>query len=393
MSLRLLRRFTVAALLVLAVAAPLALDGADARTFGAEPVAVSSGTHAPSGSPAISGDNRVARYVAFHSYASNLVGGDTNGVLDVFVYNRLSRRIVRASVSSRGQQANGPSANPALDGSVQRAPRCVAFQSQATNLAPGDRDRSWDIYVRDLRTSQTRLISRGIGASAVDPAISGDCRQLAFTAAGRVYVGNGLRPGRPRFVARGTNPDLSLDGSALTWERGHGVWLRRLGHTTRVAAIGGNPHVSDGGASQIWGVVFDSPARLTAGGSGTGFDVYLRTFRRTGGVRRTQLISGRGGRSLGGDSHNGGITAYAPVRGIIVFTTTRGNETTLWYMNLHTGNIDDLAHARAEPAGPGIIDVATSARANYVVFSSTASYLGDSNGPTEDVFLKFLAGK
>ena len=41
-------------------------------------------------------------------------------------------------------------------------------------------------------------------------------------------------------------------------------------------------------------------------------------------------------------------TAYAPVRGIIVFTTTTGSDSTLWYSNLHTGNIDDLAHASSD---------------------------------------------
>ena len=383
-------RTPILAIGVLAAATAPAL----ARTFGAEPVAVSSGAHAPSGGPTISGDNRHPRYVAFHSYASNLVRGDTNGALDVFVYRRHGGGITRASVSSQGRQANGASASPALDGSVQRAPHCVAFQSQATNLAPGDRDHRWDIYVRDLRTRKTRLVSRGVGPSAVDPAISGDCRQVAFTAAGRIWMGSGLKSRRAHVVARGTNPDLSLDGSALTWERGHGVWLRRRGHTTRVAAIGGNPRVSDGRASQNWGVVFDTPARLARGDSGSGSDVYLRTFRRTGGIRSTRLISGRGGRSLGGDSHNGGITAYAPARGIIVFATTRGGQSAMWDANLHTGNIDDLAYARADGSSrPGIFDAASSARANYVVFSSTESFARDTNGSTQDVFLKFLSGK
>src|SRR3954447_2402548 len=213
-----------------------------ARTFGAEPAAVSSGAHAPSGGPTISGDNRNARYVAFHSFASNLVRGDSNGALDVFVRDRRRGGLTRASVSSRGGQANGASANPALDGSVQHAPHCVAFQSQATNLAPGDRDRSWDIYVRDLRTHKPRLVSRGVGPSAVDPAISGDCRQVAFTAAGRIWVGNRVKSHKARSIARGTNPDLSLDGSALPWERNHGVWFRRDGRTSKVADIGGNPH-------------------------------------------------------------------------------------------------------------------------------------------------------
>jgi hypothetical protein len=356
-----------------------------ARTFGAEPVAVSAsqrGANGPSGSPAISGDNRVVRYVAFHSFASDLAPGDTNGALDVFLYTRATKKTTRVSVTNGGGQANGASGNPAIDGSVQRAPRCVAFQSQATNLSPADRDGNWDIYVRDLKSRKTRLLSRGISDSALDPAISGDCRQVAFTSAGRIYTANGLKGGKPRFVARGTNPDLSLDGSALTWERGHGVWLRRRGRTSRVAAIGGNPHVSDGGASRIWSVVYDGAS-----------DVYMKVFKSSGGAFKTMLISGHNGHSLGGTSHNGGITAYAHPRGIVTFTNTQGADTTLWYMNLHSGNIDDLAHAHSNDGSAAIFDVATSARANYAVFSSTDSFRGDVNGPTQDVFLKFLGGK
>jgi hypothetical protein len=350
------------------------------KTFGADPFAVSaarsSGANGPSGSSAISGDNRVVRYVAFHSFASNLVPGDTNGKLDVFVYTRATRTLERVSVSSRGQQANGASADPALDGSVQRAPHCVAFQSQATNLSPADPTPDWDIFVRDLRSGKTRLVSGGVAGAAVDPAISGDCRQVAFTTGGRVYIGNGLTGGRAHFAARGTNPDLARDGSALTWERGHAVWLRRHGVTSRVAAVGGNPHVSDGGASQNWAVVFDTPLALTPGDSGSTGDVYLRTFGVHGGPRHTLLVSAHSGRSLGGDSHNGGVTAYAWPRGIVIFTNTSGSETTLWYMNLHTGNIDDLAHAQASDGSPAIVDVATSARANYAVFSSQDSFAG-----------------
>ena len=114
----------------------------------------------------------------------------------------------------------------------------------------------------------------------------------------------------------------------------------------------------------------------------------MKAFRSAGGAFTTKLISGRAGHSLGGTSHNGGITAYAHPRGIVTFTNTQNGHTTLWYMNLHSGNIDDLAHTDAE-----IFDVATSARANYAVFSSTGTFSGDSNGPTQDVFLKFLGGK
>src|SRR3954465_1839859 len=110
-----------------ALAALAVATTASGGIFGPEPVAVSSRANAPSGSPSISGDNRVVRYVAFNSFATDLVPGDTNGAGDVFLYSRLSGKLSRASVGSRGAQANGDSSNAAVDGSVQNAPRCVAF--------------------------------------------------------------------------------------------------------------------------------------------------------------------------------------------------------------------------------------------------------------------------
>ena len=372
------RRLTLSFVLVFVVTATAA-----AGVFGPPPRDLTARAHGgPSGSPAISGDDRTVRYAAFHSFADNLVGGDTNGTQDVFVYSRFTGKIIRASVSSKGKQANGASANPALDGGIHHSPHCVAFQSQATNLAPGDRDRSWDIYVRNLDSRKTKLVSKGIGPSAVDPAIDGACHQIVFTAGGRVFVGN-AGGGKPRFLAKGTNPDVSRDGSAIVWERGHGVFIRRLGHVSQVAAIGGSPHVSDETAGKVWGVAFDTPARLVRGDRNSDFDVYMRVFKASGPARKTVLISSVGGRSsIGGTNHNGGITAYAPIRGIIVFTNTRGPDATLYYSNLHSRNIDDLFHASSDGSTPPITDVASSARANYVTFAS--------NG---DVYFKLLSKK
>src|SRR4051794_10918310 len=100
-----------------------AAGGAAAKEFGPDPVAVSSihGANGPSGSASISGDNRVARYVAFHSFASNLTGGDTNGALDVFLYNRLSRKISRVSVAGPGRPGHGAPVQPGDRGSRERA--------------------------------------------------------------------------------------------------------------------------------------------------------------------------------------------------------------------------------------------------------------------------------
>jgi TolB protein len=86
------------------------------------------------------------RYVAFTSDAANLVPGDTNGNSDVFVRDRRSRAITRASLSSIGVEGNDFSAGPALapDG------RFIAFDSIATNLVPGDTNAVGDVFLRRL---------------------------------------------------------------------------------------------------------------------------------------------------------------------------------------------------------------------------------------------------
>src|SRR5262249_23413252 len=107
------------------------------------------------------------RDVAFDSYASNLVPGDTalchdidfgrHSCGDVFVRDRVARTTRRVSVSTAGAQAKGDSLGPAIgaDG------RYVAFESNASNLAPGLTGHVSQIFVRDLETRTTTLVSVG----------------------------------------------------------------------------------------------------------------------------------------------------------------------------------------------------------------------------------------
>ncbi len=381
---------------------------ASARIFGTQPIPISVGPHGegangPSGHPAISGDDRKARLVAFDSLASNLVAGDTNGMSDVFVWRRPRGRaglrltrparpsgtLTRVSVSSHGVQGNGASMNPSVDGSMRRRPHCVAFQSTASNLSPRDRDPVWDVFVRNLRSHRTTLVSRGIAAPAVNPSIDGSCHRVAFEAGGFVFVAR-VRGGRPHALGAGTNPSFARDGSAIVWERAGGVMMRVGRHTLQVTASGSDAHVSDRTRGE-WGVVFQTAARLTGNDTNPGSDVYMRVVSGRGHVRATDLISAyrRGAHSLGGTSLAGGISAYGALRGIVTFANLRGGSDTLYYRNNHTGNIDDLAHASGGPFS--IFDVATSARANFVAFSSTYSgFRFDRNGAQQDVFFKAL---
>ena len=379
-------------LLAAAAAALTLAPTANAGIFGTDPIPISvtgagGGANADSGGAAVSGDDRKGRYAGFHSDASNLVSGDSNGVSDVFLWQRPrggaglrlsgparpAGAFQRVSVGPGGREANGASLNPSIDGSVQRGAKCVAFQSQATNLAAGDSSSDWDVFVRNIASGKTILVSKGI-SNATLPSIDGACRQVAFQAGGKVYVGK--VGGGVRSLGAGADPDFSLDGSAVAWERGGSVVLSRFGRKS-VVGPGANPQVSDaerlaGQKAPVWGVVFDTTTRLTGRDSSSGSDVYMRVLGPRGGVNRTDLISAafRGGPSLGGDSYNGGITAYAPNRGILTFVNTRNGMSTMYYRNNNSGNIDDLAHVPSADGQPAIYDVVTSARANFIAFSA-----------------------
>ncbi|MGE5248758.1 MAG: hypothetical protein ACM3QS_00965 [Bacteroidota bacterium] len=121
------------------------------------------------------------RFVAFDSYASNLVPGDTNGASDVFVHDRMSGQTRRISVNSRGMQANNGSYNP----SISADGRYIAFWSLASNLASGDTNGQLDVFVHDLVSGMTRRISVASdgtqgNANSLYPSISGDGRYTTF---------------------------------------------------------------------------------------------------------------------------------------------------------------------------------------------------------------------
>jgi hypothetical protein len=98
----------------------------------------------------ISGDGR---FVVFGGYASNLVANDTNALRDVFVRDRETGTTERVSVDSAGGEANDFSWN--FEFAISADGRCVAFVSYASNLVPGDTNKDEDVFVHDRSTGVT----------------------------------------------------------------------------------------------------------------------------------------------------------------------------------------------------------------------------------------------
>jgi Tol biopolymer transport system component len=109
--------------------------------------------------PAISADGR---YVAFSSFATNLVVNDTNGKRDVFLHDRVSGVTTRESVDSSGVEEDGPSSEfPSIsaDGTV------LSFVSSATNLVPGDTNGKPDVFVRDRHVASWTNYGNGVAGT------------------------------------------------------------------------------------------------------------------------------------------------------------------------------------------------------------------------------------
>lgn len=139
--------------------------------------------------PSISADGR---FVAFISEASNLVAGDTNGRADVFVHDRVTRQTTRVSVASDGTQQNSLSTGV----SISADGRFVAFDSFASNLVPGDTNGKKDVFVHDCLTGETTRVSVQTGGgqftyASQEPRISADGRIVAFDQNTPGPTGNG----------------------------------------------------------------------------------------------------------------------------------------------------------------------------------------------------------
>jgi Tol biopolymer transport system component len=139
-------------------------------------------------SPQIS---KSGRWVAFESEAK-LVPFDTNGFRDIYLRDRQTGKTTLVSVAAGGGASVGSSVNPSMtpDG------RYIAFETFADDVVPGDDNDNEDIVVRDMVTGTTELASltsdgsQTVGANnwSTTPSISEDGRYVAFVSVSPYFV-------------------------------------------------------------------------------------------------------------------------------------------------------------------------------------------------------------
>jgi Tol biopolymer transport system component len=148
--------------------------------------------------PSISGDGK---WVAFHSKSSRLVPGDTNGLRDVYLWNRLSHAFTRVTMGWDGSQPDGES----YGYSISRDGAFVGFTSEATNLVEGDTNAARDAFVWERATGIILRVSTDSGDNQVagggsDPWISTNGRYVAFDSYDGSLVPDDTNQGSDVFV-------------------------------------------------------------------------------------------------------------------------------------------------------------------------------------------------
>lgn len=175
--------------------------------------------------PTISDDGR---YVAFCSYADNLVPLDTNWSPDIFVHDRLTAETKRVSVNASGTQANNGSLHAVISGDGHY----VVFRSGATNLVPtGDANPYGDIFLKDLVTDEVFMVSynsAGVQSNGPcqNPDLSQDARFIVFSCSADNMVPNDTNMNEDIFVRdrlTGTTERVSVSSTGAEAD-GNSEW-------------------------------------------------------------------------------------------------------------------------------------------------------------------------
>jgi hypothetical protein len=227
----------------------------------------------------ISGDGR---YVLFKSDASNLVAGDTNNVVDIFVKDTISGTTTRVNTDSTGIQANSSNY---LSAKISSDGRYVVFSSDASNLVAGDTNGKADAFRKDLVTGTTiRVSTDSLGNQTTSPGVVGvtiggtssDGRYVLFSSAASTLVAGDTNVTEDVFLkdtVTGTTTRVSTNSS---------------GSQSNYGSVSIAMDLSDDGRY----VVFTSNAsNLVAGDTNSGYrDIFVKDIQ-TGTTTRVNTSS------------------------------------------------------------------------------------------------------
>jgi Tol biopolymer transport system component len=324
--------------------------------------------------PSISADGR---YVAFSSAASNLVAGDTNGYQDVFVRDLWNGTTLRASVDGSGAEATHDSIEPSICADGSR----VAFVSYASDLVPGDTNLQWDVFVHDFTSAQTLRASvstTGVQANSQSrfPKISADGTHVVFGSEATTLVTPDSNLVRDAFVR-----DLVAGTTVLASLATNGAQANQA--TDYTVGISGDGRF----------VAFASTAtNLVAGDAPFTYDVFVRDVLT--GETRCASVDGAGipvGQSLGPSlSTDGRWLAFTSGASNLVAGDSNGtSDVFLQDRMLGARTLISVDGAGNQGNGPSSVALAVSADGTAVVFDSDATNLvaGDTNA-LMDVFVR-----
>jgi len=377
-------------------------------------------------------------YVAFHSGATDLVAGDTNGMGDVFVHNRLTGETTRVSVDSAGLQGNDHSLFP----SISADGRYVAFKSYATNLVAGDTNGALDVFVHDRQTNMTTRVSvdsSGIeGTGSCDiyaSSISADGRYVAFKSSSSNLVTGDTNGAEDVFVhdrqtgattrvsvdsdgvegdadSQDSHTSISADGRYVVFSsyatnlvvgdtNGRNdifVHDRATGETTRVSVASDGSQTSTVGSTVTPSISADGRyvafgsecSDLVAGDTNSNFDIFVHD-RQTGETTRVSVASD--GTQASDNSFSPSISADGRY---VAFSYSSGDlvadDTNSSYdIFIHDRQTGETMRASIDSGGAGGSDDSNSpsisADGRYVVFHSAATDLVvDDTNAASDVF-------
>jgi Ca2+-binding RTX toxin-like protein len=324
------------------------------------------------------------RYVIFTSIANNLVAGDSNTVLDVFMRDTLTGTTTRVSTASDGSQANGASQNVDVTGNGA----FIGFQSAANNLVAGDSNGFGDVFVKNLSTGAVTRISVADDESQAN--------------------GNSLVA---RLSDDGNRASFVSSASNLTGNDSNGaiadVFVRDIaaGTTTLVSvATGGGAGDNQSFGASISGngryVVFQSDAtNLVAGDTNGTTDIFVRDLQTNTTTRVSAATDGTQANQLSGQasiSADGRYVVFFSLADNLVQGDTNGLRD-IFLKDLVTGNVTRLSVAFD---GTELNDLSNtpsiSADGRYVTFQTQATDTGvgsEGNGTGFDIFrISLVAG-